>query len=155
MQALVSFPGSGYRLGGSQDSFFGKTSQFVVNALLPKLYQYTPNAFISLLQEKFWTIPATALAVSMVYDKTFALDTVLAGATGLISYADPKISNRKVVKSAALSLFAFHTMKCGYNSYTYVCTRELSSALGASLDLCIAAKNGLILLSQLKTRGIG
>jgi hypothetical protein len=146
MQPL--FPGFGQRLGSQNDSSVEMASQFIIQKVFSKLYQHTPAPFISFLQNSFWKVPAAAFTVTLLYDKTIVLDAAFAASVGLVSIADRKISNSKLIKATTLSLCALHLLQLGYNSYKCISDYQHSFAISASLDLCIAAKCGLIVLNK-------
>lgn len=146
---MQTYPGTGRRLGNrdSEESVFQRTTQSV-KGFLPTLYQYMPNKAVSIIRDQFWKVPAASLVATVIYDESFLYTTGFSAVAAGVSLVDRNVSDRQYVEKASLSLLALHAIKFGYNTVHYAYVRDLPSALGACLDLCIAAKLGLILLNR-------
>jgi hypothetical protein len=119
----------------------------LTESIVPTIYEYTPEKVSNLIKRSF-SNTGWAFAGACMYDESWVFNVGLTYAEAHIEREYSPMA-KPAVRDATIALFALHTLKAGWNAWSFFKKPSLPSLVGCLFD--ITACINLARISKIQT----
>lgn len=125
-----------------------RTVTTLTDSIIPTVYEYTPEKVSNLVKRSF-NNTGWAFAGACMYDMDWMFNACLIyGAAHIEREYSPQA--KPAVRDATIALFALHTLKAGWNAWSFLKKPSLPSLIGCLFDVTACVNLARINNSQIQ-----